>query len=348
MIAAPVSGNIANLQLMRALAALSVVVYHCVLIGQKYGIDTALSGRFESWGAAGVDVFFVISGFVMVLVQTRNMRSAPEFLRNRMIRIVPLYWSLTVLVFLVGIVLPASAFNSEIPGLRDIALSLARSLSFTSLYFHKVPAIYLGWTLEYEMAFYLVFALGIFLMPADRAFVVAAGMVVTLVLVGVLAPVALEFTMGMFLARLYLQERLPKRPLAAALAAICAVAIIIAAAPVAADSYWLRVVLWGIPAFVLVGASLMMRQIARGMLTLLGDASYAIYLVQVFTIPAVYKALGRLELPRWDAVFLGLAILVTAVSGLALHILFERPATRLANRFLPGKHSPRTQKGPAS
>ena len=198
------------------------------------------------------------------------------------------------------------------------------------------------------MAFYLVFAFGIFLMRAERAFVVAAGMVATLVIFGVQGPIALEFTMGMFLARLYLQQRLPKAPLAAALAAICAVAIMIVAAPVAEDGHWLRVVLWGLPAFILVGTALTMRQIAPGMLTLLGDASYAIYLVQVFTIPAVYKVLARLDLPHWDMAFLGLAILVTAVSGLALHLLFERPATKLANRWLPGKQNARAEKGPAS
>ena len=62
-----VLGMIANIQALRALAAINVVFVHSVDIAHKYGFESLLAREFRLWGASGVDIFFVISGFIMVL-----------------------------------------------------------------------------------------------------------------------------------------------------------------------------------------------------------------------------------------------------------------------------------------
>ncbi|MDB2405246.1 acyltransferase family protein [bacterium] len=58
-----------NLQILRAFAALSVVLFHTIGTSSSYGFDTRWISYLEGWGASGVDVFFVISGFVMLYTQ---------------------------------------------------------------------------------------------------------------------------------------------------------------------------------------------------------------------------------------------------------------------------------------
>src|SRR5581483_8088142 len=96
-----------NIQLLRAGAALMIVVFHC---GIEAGRLAAISGTpklydVDPWGA-GTSLFFAISGFIMVVTTAASFGSpaaALDFMRRRLIRIVPLYWTLTT--FLLGLVL---------------------------------------------------------------------------------------------------------------------------------------------------------------------------------------------------------------------------------------------------
>src|SRR6266536_1362084 len=84
-----------NLHLLRVIAALGVVYFH----------TTSTAGLRLDWdvGSRGVDVFFVISGFIIAHIGT----SKPEhFFRRRLIRVVPFYWAATLLVFAVAFVAP--------------------------------------------------------------------------------------------------------------------------------------------------------------------------------------------------------------------------------------------------
>src|SRR5215471_1422417 len=90
-----------NVQFLRAVAAMLVVVHHLqAMVNANYG--TEWSSRF---GTFGVDVFFVISGFIMFYTNRTMRRGAREFISNRLLRIVPLYWLATfamVALFLIG------------------------------------------------------------------------------------------------------------------------------------------------------------------------------------------------------------------------------------------------------
>lgn len=328
------SAPILNLQLLRALAAIAVVVFHSAAIAKHYGHDILIAGRFQNWGASGVDVFFVISGFVMVLVQGRTHRSPPAFLWNRVARIVPLYWALTVTLIALAMVLP-KAFNGSMPPFNEVLISLARSMSFTSIYFDDKPVLYLGWTLEYEMLFYIVFAGGIAVGRLGRGSTATVLCVGALVAVGAIGPLALEFLFGIGLAHLYLAGRIPQAPWLALLLILGAVVSIVVASATAEAKHWLRVAVWGIPALALVISALMLPQIKKGIWTFLGDASYAIYLIQVFSIPFAYKLMHFFGLTGFGNWALSGAILVSVAAGVMVHILVERPLTRLVAQITP-------------
>ena len=87
-----------NLQLLRGFAALNVVLLHSIETSASYGYETDFIAFFDGWGANGVDIFFVISGFVMLYTQLDNKNSPKDFLINRAIRIIPIYWLLTLAI----------------------------------------------------------------------------------------------------------------------------------------------------------------------------------------------------------------------------------------------------------
>lgn len=142
-----------NIQALRALAAYMVVVFHLTEFVNQV-LPDALDWRA---GQAGVDVFFVISGFIMVFTTRRGDTSPADFLRRRVIRVVPLYWLVTgiLVLCLIGGFAPF--------GLHDWAPGdVFRSLLFLPLV--RVdgvagPPLGVGWTLNYEMFFYVLFAL---------------------------------------------------------------------------------------------------------------------------------------------------------------------------------------------
>src|SRR4051812_44301902 len=149
-------GMLVQLQILRFFAALAVVAFHSWGVapdGFKVGegaIAFALSR-----GGHGVDLFFVISGFI-IFYATRSATLTPaEFLRRRVERIVPLYFFVILVVTTLAVTLPAIFGTPDWYTLRHILKSLA-FISFTD---GEMPVVYLGWSLEYEMCFYLVVAL---------------------------------------------------------------------------------------------------------------------------------------------------------------------------------------------
>lgn len=147
-----------SLQILRALAAWMVVYHHFVqfYIGNPGG--HWLSALFERYGTLGVDIFFVLSGVVMFTCVSHGTTSARVFWVNRMFRIAPVYWAATGLAVLLKLAIPAGFVYTEYS-----AQSLLCSLLFLPTsnpsgigYF---PLLTVGWTLNYEMLFYTMLAL---------------------------------------------------------------------------------------------------------------------------------------------------------------------------------------------
>ena len=158
VIAAERKKTLPNLQILRAYAALSVVFFHVIWAAKSYGFRTDFTENIGNFGASGVDVFFVISGFVMLYTQLESKRTVPNFLIGRFLRIVPLYWLLTLIIIVLYFMLPSYVFRE---------LEITPGWALTSLGFvsnavsNKDPIIFVGWTLEWEMLFYLVFGVSL-------------------------------------------------------------------------------------------------------------------------------------------------------------------------------------------
>ena len=325
-----------SIQYLRALAALAVLVFHAM---QRAGAPVTVA-------AAGVDVFFVISGFIMgstVGVLTAGAASPGRFLLHRLIRIAPLYWAVTLALAV------AATVPGLLPNLRASASHLALSLLFIP---HLDPAggifplLVPGWTLDYEMAFYLVFAAALWLPRRRRLFAVTAALG-GLVAAGALFrlsgalwqtytdPILLEFAAGLALAVAAARGRLPGRPASAALAAVGAAAF--AAQPFLPESgpAW-RLLLWGLPALLIVTGALGLERRAESwlgaVLFKLGGASYAIYLLHGMVVSACWRLLHGAPLP----VFVGACLAGSALLGLGCHVMVERPVTLALRRVVDG------------
>ena len=316
--------RLGNLQALRAVAALAVVLFHVLETSVHQQRPVQVLAPLAGWGAWGVDLFFVLSGFVMVQAQQRRRRSAGRFMADRLWRIVPLYWLLTLTVVLLQLLRPELFHGALADGRQVLA-----SLGFASgAWLGRPPVLWLGWTLEWEMGFYLLFALGL-LLPWRAGPALCVGLGLGLLIDLGADALGLEFLLGMGLAALH--RRLPpRRPWAAWLLGLGLLGLLASLGqPAPAQRLWQ----WGLPCTLLVLGALGLRQSRWAPGQWLGDASYSLYLVQALSIPALYRLL-RLW-PGLDAD--GTALLViagTALAGLACHRWVERPLLGLRRRFV--------------
>jgi exopolysaccharide production protein ExoZ len=149
-----------NLEIVRIVAASLVIFFHLqgrftLELGLLKGLDSAVM----SLGSIGVDLFFVISGFVMALSVYRE-DTARQFTSARLKRILPSYWLLTSLAAVFMIVLPGQFAQAFSPG------RFLSSLIFADGDFgYDAPLISMGWTLDLEIRFYLIVAVCLLVLP---------------------------------------------------------------------------------------------------------------------------------------------------------------------------------------
>ncbi|CAB3750150.1 acyltransferase [Burkholderia puraquae] len=320
-----------NIQCARACAALAVVGYHMNVLPS---------------GQAGVDVFFVISGFIMSEVAPREGRA---FLRKRLIRIVPLYWLTTLGVYAIATWRPQWLHSTT--ARFDYLVKSLLFVPYVKENGHWGPLNLNGWTLEYEMLFYVVVALALLLVRARRAAVFTA-LLLALFCIYVAAygtrsavadhlgqPFVLEFGLGV----------LAHRALAAGIAGRVAsrMWIGLVAASVAAIALlqflggtpagFVRVAGWGVPACVLIVALVALdlngRSVTNALAAALGAASYSIYLLHPYVIGIATRIAGvRADLGTPLGIVAATAIL-TAVcgAGYACHVMIEKPILAMLN-----------------
>lgn len=342
-----------SIQVLRALAAFMVAVHHvqpdAAILAAQAGLPFARNDVLP-W-MAGVDIFFVVSGFIMVHA-SQDLFGAPGaalvFLKRRLARIVPLYWAMTSLFLLVGLAVPA-ALNSGAPSATQIIASYL-FWPVVSAQGLVQPVYSLGWTLNYEMLFYVLFAAGL-LLPARATLPMVALVLAVLVgaegLQGPLAlpfgfwgqPIVLEFAAGMGIAVLRRKGFRLHGAWRIAVAAAGAAVLFAAAHGQETGGAW-NVVLWrGGAAVLLVAAAACGRDRAAPpafpirALAAVGDASYALYLVHPFVIRGLREAASRAgALP--PGLYIVLALGGAVLAAMLLHRSFEKPATRLLRRWL--------------
>ena len=146
--------KIDNIQIARGLAALVVFLFHFHEIETIYS-DDVLTPSFFQFGRMGVDLFFVISGFLMIYISGHlapGLDTARNFLIRRIFRIYPLYWFVTLSVLAVYFASDKTMFDGVVRGAPNILSSLLLVPDMQD------PIIRAGWTLLHEVYFYAVFA----------------------------------------------------------------------------------------------------------------------------------------------------------------------------------------------
>ncbi|HEX8533324.1 MAG TPA: acyltransferase [Allosphingosinicella sp.] len=329
---------ISNVQVLRFFAAFSVLLRHSAYLL----IPTTSVFWLFPW-SAGVDIFFVISGFIMARLthgQFGKPGVAGTFLLRRAVRIVPPYWFFTTLMIAAALLASAEVRNATLQPAQ--ILTSYGFIPWPRGDGELNPILSQGWTLNYEAFFYLAFAAcllfrrGLALLAAGFAALVLLHPLVPkdwFALYFLSAPIILEFLGGIGIALLYLRGvRLPLW--GSLLCAACAVAAFLVLRQVGLPEG--RFLFFGVPA-ILVCASLILRPEPecpgpiRRALQAGGDASYTIYLSHTFTIHAaaiLWRRLG-FELP-WLGVALEVAISIAA--ALLFYRLAERPFTHLLER----------------
>jgi len=328
------------IQVLRAVAALMVVVHHStIMLHDRNHLEIGY------WlnGGAGVDIFFVISGFVMTVSSAplrHTAHPARTFLKRRLERIVPMYWIMTAVKVLLLVAAPAMAVNA----LGSVWHVIASFLFLPSPNPDPMydPVLVVGWTLNYEMLFYLLFAVVLaargslvkWLLPG-LAILGLLHFVAPATLPGMvrwyLNPMVLEFGFGILLAMGL--KHVKKIPPALALVVAMGCLTILCVWWQPNYSAW-RCLLWGIPAAALVMSGLALEptlgpRSPRWMLEL-GDASYSIYLVHGFVLPLVGLLLTWLG-DGWMGVIpasMVCMVVLSTVSGEVAYRAIELPITR--------------------
>jgi exopolysaccharide production protein ExoZ len=340
------TGNIEGLQILRAVAALMVVLHHARL-------SVPGSGGWPSFGEAGVDIFFVISGFVMAyttrsiggaLSMKSRLHEVGVFLRKRVVRVVPLYW----------LALLWTSRRDLVQ--RHVSADLVKDALFIphpNSVFHDwlAPTLQQGWTLNYEAFFYVLFALSLLCGSARMAAVLSA--LVALALAGELSAragwpvdadsaagiarrfygdnIILEFGYGIVVERIVSARWLRDLPrwgaAAAALAGFALLAL--------GHGRGTRGILEGLPAALIVWSGVRLWAGKRApTLELLGAASYSIYLFHWASFGAVKplaKAVESLQDgPAKVTLLMAAHFFVAVLAGLVIHFAIEKPLVRWA------------------
>ncbi len=339
-----------HIQALRGVAALMVFAAHIKGAEISYGGEGALLPFALLMGVTGVDLFFLISGFVMahvVLGAARGRQATGRFLFDRAARIYPVYWATTLglLIFFAG---KQFLFNEATPFPNPVE-------TFLLLPDDVGPLLAVGWTLVHELYFYLVISLLVVWRGAPAlpflgvwSAIVAAGVVSGVEAANpwtriAFSPLTFEFIGGALIA-LLIRRGVTRFALPALLLGVVAViGISVGFAdrlyPETVADFSIRVPIFGpIYALILYGAAaLEASNGARAPKWLIasGDASYSLYLVHIPVFLVVGKTLS-LFVPdgAFDNVILIAAYLAASLAAaFAVHRWFEKPALAFTRRL---------------
>ena len=343
----PKPARIQILQVVRLFAASMIILYHTDLIGSR--------------GSFGVEVFFVLSGFLAVYTTSRPVR-AGSYLLKRLIRLLPLYWIFTVLTFLILNLKPGISNMSDEDPLHFLySMLFIPYVGRTNL---VLPILAVGWTVNFELAFSLLFALSLLISHRHRVLVCSL-LLLALVAAGLLIkpePLFIKyytdvlfFDFFLGVAAGWLWERLRRsvpdgRPVLSGLPAPLRIPVSVLLAALSLFCVWFLVTngrfpvkmhvafRFGFPAVVLVLSLLLLLEQTRfpPLVLSLGEMTYSVYLVEYFTT-SVYKRLvpEGIGLPLRVLSLLLLFAVTFALSVIPYRLIEVRLSSRLRRLCLP-------------
>lgn len=362
LLVAPPNGErrgdmLSSLQILRGIAAVLVILAHVKFPLEATPNQLALPGILRGAGlACGVDLFFVLSGFVISMAADRQGVRPGSFLIHRAVRVLPMYW-LAGLPYLVRLVWQGLAGDDI--SFRVIWNSLALVPVWDKFGIND-PAHPFGWTLSFEGWFYLCFAGLLILRPARAVSkLIPLIFVVTIPLPFVWTaawkfpyfafhPLCWEFALGC-LAYQVTRFGQPRRVFALLLF-VTATLLLVTNATAFEELGWhgkirmdpkmsaLRVCVWGLPAFLLVLSSVWLEPwLPKGRVSrffvFLGGASYSIYLLQPMAFEVMTRPIRNLGSSCWPLAGM-LLVLVCLAAGLLAHLAVEKPLLRLLRRVV--------------
>jgi exopolysaccharide production protein ExoZ len=330
--------EVVTIQYLRAVAAIGVVIFH---IGEVFHFHL-------QFGATGVDVFFVVSGFIMWMVSRQREASASKFVKKRLVRIVPLYWLVTIFLATCAHLRP-NLFPLDHPSTGHVLLSLL-FLPHLGPDGELYPMVTQGWTLNYEMFFYFLFAVTLARFRKYQFYALTA-LLLGSILCGYLihpsspageaytSPLLMEFLAGIYICRAWLDKTVLSRKaawtaIAMGVAGITATYVLNAPLP--------RVIGSGVPAALIVLGAVSLegrKSVPKiAVLKMLGDASYSIYLTHWFAWVAVSIGVAKLGGSLSLATYC-VTICAAIIGGMATYVFVERPTSKFIARIAdhPGK-----------
>ena len=354
-----------NVQALRAFAVLLVVLLHLLAVEVKYSQFDVLLPSFLRIGISGVDLFFVISGFIMVMVtgaypaanSSERKLNARRFFYLRVTRIYPLYWLVTALVLAIFIIHPTFL------NLPHFSVHYVIN-SFLLIPQQGLPLLMVGWSLIHEIYFYLVFSC-LLLLP--RKYLPLLLLVWLAVVIKGFAqldyydpdhnpfariafsPVTVEFIAGCYLALIFehFSNRRVHFPAPEAAFMLGLVSLLLLWHFFSFDAQtidvvgWTRVYLFTLPYVMMIYGAVAMEknrdQVAPPWLVAIGDHSYSIYLTHVL----VLSVCGRIwKMFAWqgyldNVVILSLTLLAVILLGRCCYQYLEKPALNYCRRFSP-------------
>lgn len=308
----PQNKNLQLIQLLRGIASLLVVLLHC----SRNSLETLhrdFCANFFLFGGAGVDIFFVLSGFIITYTSFKFIGKANYsgfFIRRRIVRIYPTYWIIISLFLLLQVLLPSfyrTHFSFDLNNILSTYLLLPGHEMVNGV----------SWTLSYEIFFYLLFSLCFFIPQKKWSFYTATLYAVIIILLPVLGydfennnkwlslvtyPMNVEFFMGIIAAVL-----IPKISSQTAVPFIIGGCIIFLMNAVFSNlnfhllpNTFNRVIFFGIPSFFiitgLVKYELINKIRVHNIFLLLGEASYSLYLIHLPLVVASFKILSKFNM----------------------------------------------------
>jgi len=309
--------KIDSIQVLRFFAAFSVMMVHLPVFG---------------FGIWGVDIFFVISGFIMMYVTENNEKF---FLLKRIFRIVPLYWILTLGVFALAILVP-DVLNNTTANIVHLIKSLF-FIPFDKNGAGHFPILFLGWTLNFEVIFYFLFFLSLVFFKENRMIACSIFIIIFLVFNKIFSEknfifetyandIFIEFIFGMILFTIWKKY---KNKISTNLSNhfIC-LAILLVSIFILNYYNFSRSVSYGLPSLILTVYFLFFLNHLKfpKILVSLGDASYCIYLLHPYVIQFFYKIL---EINEYDIiielVFTLIISIIVFIVSLLIYKFIEFP-----------------------
>lgn len=334
------SGKLKTLQIIRAIAVISVVYFHIRA--------TPVFGSF------GVDIFFVLSGFVMALLM-RNGQSPTIFAINRVTRIIPLYWILTTGVLVIA------AFRPDLLDLTTSNISnYIKSILFIPHFKNNgnlYPMLSVGWSLNYEMFFYFCIWISIIFAKNLYISITSSILLISYLIFGNYSENSVlqsffgnsrvfEFLFGIFAFNLYKSKLMPKCNALTSIFIAASSFGLMAYLELANYENLAHVLKFGLPSIILILAlvgleetDFIKKNSLANLISIVGDASFAIYLSHYYIISGIRKiGFPKLNIINPNKQLEVITILFTCtLAGLILYVLVDKPLSKYFKKKLQTK-----------